>query len=98
MDPCIKKYGFNPKENSLKAKLGISKNIKQIKTYFELHNYFHIIISRQLFTKKDEPLIRETFYEFDKNGDGLLSASELIIGFTKLYGDKYEAKIGRAHV
>ena len=90
-DPWIKKYSNVPKENCIVEKLDISKNMKLLKTFYELHNYFPIIVSRQLFSRKDEPLLRNTFYKFDKNGDGVLSSSELIIGLTKLFGDRYEA-------
>ena len=92
ISPWIKLFGMNSNKQILSPQLDIQNNFKFLKTVEGLKNNFPLIISNRLFSKKDEQLIREKFLEFDKNEDGLLSSTELVLGFMKLYNDEFEAE------
>jgi len=50
-----------------------------------------MFIVSQLMTKKEKDELAQIFLALDKNGDGTLTADELLEGYTKLYGNKERA-------
>jgi len=48
-------------------------------------------IVRQLMTSKEKEELTLIFLKLDKNGDGALTAEELIEGYTEFFGNKERA-------
>ena len=64
------------------------ENLKTFRADRKLQQAVLAFISSQLLTSEDEKELKNTFAQFDKNGDGRLSKQELIDGYAKLVGEE----------
>jgi calcium-dependent protein kinase len=90
---------FSENETKIEANKQLAKsaleNMKRFKRNKQFEQATISFIVNQLTSCEDIKSLRETFTEWDKNGDGVLSKEEIMAGYQDIYGSVDEEEIDK---
>lgn len=84
-DPWFKKYESMTKDDKKLAKSAL-ENMKRFKRNKQIEQATISFIVNQLVTKEERTELMKQFIAWDKNGDGVLSKEEIVLGYKNAYG------------
>ena len=92
--PWFKKYSNG---NAVDVDKNLAKsaltNMKHFKRNRRLEQVTIGFITNQLLSKEEKKEMRDIFFKWDKNGDGVLNKEEIIEGYKQVYGKVDESEI-----
>ena len=91
-DPWFKKYESMTKDDKKLAKSAL-ENMKRFKRNKQIEQATISFIVNQLVTKEERTELMKQFIAWDKNGDGVLSKEEIVLGYKNAYGSVDEDEI-----
>jgi len=87
MDPWIQQNAPNTQINA-----GVLKNLSGFTSKNKLRQAILALIATQITSEQEKKELEKTFQSLDKDGNGVLSRSELIEGYIKVFKDKAAAE------